>query len=112
MPPAKKAQPGDDKKEKLLAWIERDVPDSPQVSLIHNDFKLDNLMVANDDPARAVAVLDWDMYGEWQRRACDHFGGPRDRVIVDSCGGGGYGPPAAADTRKDKDTADQRREIA
>ena len=38
--------------------------------------------------------------------------GPGDRVIVDSCGGGGYGPPAAADTRKDKDTADQRREIA
>ena len=45
----------------VIAWIERDVPDSPQVSLIHNDFKLDNLMVANDDPARAVAVLDWDM---------------------------------------------------
>ena len=45
----------------VIAWIERDVPDSPQVSLIHNDFKLDNLMVASDDPARAVAVLYWDM---------------------------------------------------
>ena len=45
----------------VIAWIERDIPDSPQVSLIHNDFKLDNLMVASDDPARAVAVLDWDM---------------------------------------------------
>jgi len=45
----------------VVAWIEGDIPDSPQVSLIHNDFKLDNIMVANDDPARAVAVLDWDM---------------------------------------------------
>jgi len=45
----------------VIAWIERDIPDSPQVSLIHNDFKLDNLMVATDDPSRAVAVLDWDM---------------------------------------------------
>ncbi len=28
---------------------------------MHNDFKLDNMMVADDDPARAVAVFDWDM---------------------------------------------------
>ena len=45
----------------LIAWITSDIPDSPEVSLIHNDFKLDNIMVAHDDPARAVAVLDWDM---------------------------------------------------
>jgi len=45
----------------LIAWIETDIPQSPQVSLVHNDFKLDNIMVDRDDPARAVAVLDWDM---------------------------------------------------
>ena len=45
----------------VIRWLERDIPQSPQVSLIHNDYKLDNLMVAWDDPARAVAVLDWDM---------------------------------------------------
>jgi aminoglycoside phosphotransferase (APT) family kinase protein len=45
----------------LIAWIETDIPASSQVSLVHNDFKLDNIMVAHDDPARAVAVLDWDM---------------------------------------------------
>ena len=31
------------------------------MSLLHNDFKLDNMLVAADDPGRAVAVLDWDM---------------------------------------------------
>ncbi len=45
----------------LITWIETDIPDSDQVTLVHNDFKLDNIMVAHDDPARAVAVLDWDM---------------------------------------------------
>jgi len=45
----------------VIGWFMRDIPQSPQVSLIHNDFKLDNVMVAWDDPARAVAVLDWDM---------------------------------------------------
>lgn len=45
----------------VIGWFTADIPDSPQVSLIHNDFKLDNVMVAWDDPARAVAVLDWDM---------------------------------------------------
>ena len=36
--------------------------------------------------------------------------GPGDRVIVNSCGGGGYGPPAKAqDTNSN---ADQRSELA
>lgn len=29
----------------------------------------------------------WDLFGGWQRRACDHFGGPRDKIILDvGCG--------------------------
>lgn len=46
---------------KVIAWLEREIPSSPTVSLLHNDFKLDNMLVAHDDPGRAVAVLDWDM---------------------------------------------------
>lgn len=30
-------------------------------TLVHNDYKLDNLMLAEDDPGTAVAVFDWDM---------------------------------------------------
>ena len=45
----------------VIAWLEREIPSSGNVSLLHNDFKLDNMLVANEDPGRAVAVLDWDM---------------------------------------------------
>ncbi len=30
-------------------------------SLVHNDYKLDNTLFAHDDPARIVAIFDWDM---------------------------------------------------
>ena len=29
--------------------------------MIHNDFRLDNLVLAADDPLRVVGVLDWEM---------------------------------------------------
>jgi aminoglycoside phosphotransferase (APT) family kinase protein len=45
----------------VIGWLEREIPSSGNVSMLHNDFKLDNMLVANDDPGRAVAVLDWDM---------------------------------------------------
>ena len=47
--------------DRMLRWLESTVP-APQITaLLHNDYKLDNLMVAADDPATPVAVLDWDM---------------------------------------------------
>lgn len=46
---------------RVIAWMEAKIPSSDNVSLLHNDFKLDNMLVGNDDPGRAVAVLDWDM---------------------------------------------------
>lgn len=45
----------------LLAWLEAHLPAPQRATLLHNDYKLDNLLVARDDPARAVALLDWDM---------------------------------------------------
>jgi aminoglycoside phosphotransferase (APT) family kinase protein len=47
--------------DRLTAWLGGCVPPAPRVSLVHNDFKLDNMMVAADDPGRPVAVFDWDM---------------------------------------------------
>ena len=51
----------DDAMERLIAWLESERPESRQTTLIHNDYKLDNILVGADDPGRAVAVLDWDM---------------------------------------------------
>lgn len=50
--------PGDDA---VIQWLQKERPESATVSLLHNDFKLDNMLVAHDDPGKAVAVLDWDM---------------------------------------------------
>ena len=47
--------------EKLLLWLEENIPTSGPAALVHNDFKLDNMMVDGDDPARIVGVFDWDM---------------------------------------------------
>ena len=46
---------------RLHKWLQAHLPRNPPVALVHNDFKLNNMMVAADDPARAVAVFDWDM---------------------------------------------------
>jgi aminoglycoside phosphotransferase (APT) family kinase protein len=42
-------------------WLRERCPVSGSASLVHNDYKLDNVMLAADDPGRLVAVLDWDM---------------------------------------------------
>jgi len=42
-------------------WLKEHTPSDARAALVHNDYKLDNLMLADDDPARAVAVFDWDM---------------------------------------------------
>jgi aminoglycoside phosphotransferase (APT) family kinase protein len=47
--------------QELIAWLEARLPESRHVSLLHNDYKLDNMLVGADDPARPIAVLDWDM---------------------------------------------------
>ncbi len=45
----------------LVRWLHAGTPALGRVSLLHNDYKLDNLLLAADDPGRLVAVLDWDM---------------------------------------------------
>ena len=46
----------------LVGWLENSIPpDTGEPTLVHNDFKLDNIMLAVDDPGRVVAVLDWEM---------------------------------------------------
>ena len=47
--------------EPFIAWLRANLPNAGDVTLVHNDYKLDNVLVASDDPARMVAMLDWDM---------------------------------------------------
>jgi aminoglycoside phosphotransferase (APT) family kinase protein len=45
----------------VMEWLVANLPDSSAPTLVHNDWKLDNMAVAADDPGRCVAVYDWDM---------------------------------------------------
>ncbi len=45
----------------LYGWLTANLPRSSDYSLVHNDYKLDNVMLAADDPGRLVAIFDWDM---------------------------------------------------
>ena len=47
--------------DRVGAWLHAHLPATHATTLLHNDYKLDNILVEVDDPATAVAVLDWDM---------------------------------------------------
>ncbi len=43
------------------AWLGRHLPPPQRTTLVHNDFKLDNIMMHPKNLGQAVAVFDWDM---------------------------------------------------
>jgi len=45
----------------IYHWLKANLPSSTDVTLVHNDYKLDNVMLAEHDPGRLVAIFDWDM---------------------------------------------------
>jgi aminoglycoside phosphotransferase (APT) family kinase protein len=53
--------------ESVIRWIEARIPGEPDpaagrpATLVHNDFKLDNVMLDPANPDTIVAVLDWEM---------------------------------------------------
>jgi aminoglycoside phosphotransferase (APT) family kinase protein len=47
--------------ERLTRWLGRGIPESPEPTVIHNDFKLNNLVLSPDDLTEVRAVLDWEM---------------------------------------------------
>ncbi len=47
--------------EKIVEWMQQHMPSTSAVSLIHNDYKYDNLVLDSRDITRIVGVLDWEM---------------------------------------------------
>ena len=47
--------------DEAAAWLERHRPPARGASLVHNDFKFDNLVLDRQDPTRILAILDWEM---------------------------------------------------
>ena len=46
--------------ERLIAWLPSHIPPAGAPRLVHGDYRLDNLIVARNDP-KIIAVLDWEL---------------------------------------------------
>ena len=53
-----RAVPGIDR---VTEWLEDNVPDSYPHTLIHGDYKLDNVMFGPGTPPEVVSVFDWEL---------------------------------------------------
>jgi aminoglycoside phosphotransferase (APT) family kinase protein len=47
--------------ERIGVWLSENLPDSTDSTIVHGDYKLDNVMFASDLPPRIIAILDWEM---------------------------------------------------
>jgi aminoglycoside phosphotransferase (APT) family kinase protein len=46
---------------RVTNWLKANTPDDVATCVIHNDFRLDNVVLDPDDPTRVVGILDWEM---------------------------------------------------
>jgi aminoglycoside phosphotransferase (APT) family kinase protein len=47
--------------DRVVEWLTKNLPPSPPPTLVHNDYKLDNVMLRNKTFDQIEAVLDWEM---------------------------------------------------
>ncbi len=47
--------------QKVMAWMESHQPQKYKYSLIHNDYKYDNVVFVDDQWKKIAAILDWEM---------------------------------------------------
>ncbi|SHM53173.1 Predicted kinase, aminoglycoside phosphotransferase (APT) family [Pseudomonas asturiensis] len=46
----------------VKAWLSAKMPaDSPVSSIVHNDYRFDNVILDPDNPMRIIGVLDWEL---------------------------------------------------
>ena len=46
--------------ERLIEWLPRTVPDQTRTSIVHGDYRIDNMILHKAEP-RVIAVLDWEL---------------------------------------------------
>ena len=46
--------------EKLLAWLPHNIPADDETTLVHGDYRLDNMIFHATEP-RIIAVVDWEL---------------------------------------------------
>ncbi len=46
--------------ERLIEWLPRTLPEQTRTSIVHGDYRIDNMIFAADAP-KVIAVLDWEL---------------------------------------------------
>ncbi len=46
--------------DRLIAWLPQNIPPGEETSIVHGDFRMDNLIFHPTEP-RVVAVVDWEL---------------------------------------------------
>lgn len=47
--------------DQISSWVQRNLPASSYATLIHNDYKFDNVILDPNDLTKIIGVLDWEM---------------------------------------------------
>ena len=47
--------------EALMRWLGANIPASDETTLVHGDYRIDNLMFSPEGEPKAIAVLDWEL---------------------------------------------------
>ena len=46
---------------RIRDWLSENVPEDADATIVHGDYKLDNVTLAPDAPARVLSIFDWEM---------------------------------------------------
>ncbi|MCK5325394.1 MAG: phosphotransferase family protein [Woeseiaceae bacterium] len=46
--------------DSLIDWLPENIPDDESASIVHGDFRLDNMIIHPEEP-KVIAVLDWEL---------------------------------------------------
>lgn len=47
--------------DELEKWLVTNIPDSSKTTIVHNDFKLNNMMFDRNDPGNIIGLFDWEL---------------------------------------------------
>jgi aminoglycoside phosphotransferase (APT) family kinase protein len=47
--------------ERLIDWLPRTLPEQTRTSIVHGDYRVDNMIFAGGAEPRVLAVLDWEL---------------------------------------------------
>lgn len=47
--------------KRVMKWLEKNMPKEERLCIIHNDFRLDNIVLDPNDLSNIIGVLDWEL---------------------------------------------------